>query len=363
MSDVPRATSNVHYPLAAQIRRAAVSITSNVAKDFNRKHDKEYRQFLYVFLGSCAELETQFEVSSELTYLLREKVHIFLEKFDMNHECSKTSSKNSDPLLVSRISYLVRRFFQFSSRATNCGFTLIEMLGVLAILAILGGLLAPKFIQGFNRDMREAEMRHLQAIAQGVEVSLRKNRSWPANLAALTPAYVPFSSAQISRNERGFPRYYAIHPNTSGFTNSAGLAASNLDDVRFLLISNLTADASPTINTVAQFDAWWNTDETSTPDLKIYRGNLGHHFRLVAMSAVGTGGSYQIDGNSTNSNGGTLAMYNRYHLVGTPAGLDEANNYNTPEVQWILTSDAGYLFDPNCTGGKQWQVIGTACTM
>ncbi|WP_454064225.1 type II secretion system protein [Candidatus Nitrospira salsa] len=266
-------------------------------------------------------------------------------------------------LHASPFPFVLPRSTLHTSRFTSAGFTLIEMLGVLAILAILGGLIAPKFIQGFNRDMREAEMRNLQAIAQGVEVSLRENRAWPANLAALTPAYVPFSSAQISQNERGFPRYYAIHPNTSGFTNGAGLAASNLDDVRFLLISNLTEDANPTINTVAQFDAWWNTDETSTPDLKIYRGTLGHLFHLVAMSAVGTGGSYQVDGNTTNSGGGTLAMYNRYHLVGTPAGLDEANNYNTPEVQWTLTSDAGYLFDPNCTSGNQWQVLGTACTM
>ena len=247
--------------------------------------------------------------------------------------------------------------------AEKNGFTLIEMLGVLAILAILGGLLAPKFIQVINRDMRGAEVQRLQAIAQGIEVSLRENRAWPANLAALSPAYVPFSSTQLTQNDRGFPRYYVVHPTVSGFSNGAGLAATDLDDVRFLLISNLTADASPTITTGAQFDTWWNTDETSTPDLKIYRGNLGHVFHLVSVSGVGAGGSYQIDGTSTNSSGGTLASYSRYHLVGTPGGLDEANTYVTPELQWTLTSHAGYLFDPNCAGGNQWQVLGSACAL
>ncbi|MDH4152843.1 MAG: four helix bundle protein [Nitrospira sp.] len=43
------------YGLMAQMRRAAVSIPSNVAEGFNRIHNKEYRQFLYVALGSCAE--------------------------------------------------------------------------------------------------------------------------------------------------------------------------------------------------------------------------------------------------------------------------------------------------------------------
>ncbi|MDH4303039.1 MAG: four helix bundle protein [Nitrospira sp.] len=43
------------YGLMAQMRRAAVSIPSNVAEGFKRIHNKEYRQFLYVALGSCAE--------------------------------------------------------------------------------------------------------------------------------------------------------------------------------------------------------------------------------------------------------------------------------------------------------------------
>lgn len=39
------------YGLASQMRRAAVSLPSNVAEGFNRKHNREYRQFLYNCLG------------------------------------------------------------------------------------------------------------------------------------------------------------------------------------------------------------------------------------------------------------------------------------------------------------------------
>ena len=64
-----------HYPsheaflLTNQIRRSAVSIPSNIAEGFNRFHNKEYRQFLFIALGSCAELETQIEISFDLGYV------------------------------------------------------------------------------------------------------------------------------------------------------------------------------------------------------------------------------------------------------------------------------------------------------
>lgn len=44
------------YGLVLQMRKAAVSIPSNIAEGFVRHHSKEYKQFLYISLGSCAEL-------------------------------------------------------------------------------------------------------------------------------------------------------------------------------------------------------------------------------------------------------------------------------------------------------------------
>lgn len=71
------------YGLIAQMRRSAISIPSNVAEGFTRKHNKEYRQFLYVSLGSCAELETQLEIANELSYIDNRKKEEILEK--VNH--------------------------------------------------------------------------------------------------------------------------------------------------------------------------------------------------------------------------------------------------------------------------------------
>ena len=52
-----------------QIRRAAVSIPSNIAEGSARKTTNEYSHFLHIALGSTAELETQFIISANLNYI------------------------------------------------------------------------------------------------------------------------------------------------------------------------------------------------------------------------------------------------------------------------------------------------------
>ena len=59
------------YALSDQMRRAAVSIPSNIAEGANRKTTKEYIQFLYIALGSAAELETQLIIGNRIGYFER----------------------------------------------------------------------------------------------------------------------------------------------------------------------------------------------------------------------------------------------------------------------------------------------------
>jgi four helix bundle protein len=57
------------FGLVPQIRRAVVSICSNIAEGAGRFHPKEYVQFLYISMGSVAEVETQLEIALRLEYL------------------------------------------------------------------------------------------------------------------------------------------------------------------------------------------------------------------------------------------------------------------------------------------------------
>ena len=70
------------YGLSSQMKRSSVSIPSNIAEGLNRFHNKEYKQFLYIALGSCAELETIIEIAAELKYINEHKKTSLLEKLD-----------------------------------------------------------------------------------------------------------------------------------------------------------------------------------------------------------------------------------------------------------------------------------------
>src|SRR5512139_433540 len=57
------------YGLTSQIRRAAVSVPSNIAEGAAPNSAKEFMQFLYVALGSAAELDTQLLLAERLGFV------------------------------------------------------------------------------------------------------------------------------------------------------------------------------------------------------------------------------------------------------------------------------------------------------
>ena len=57
------------YALSDQLRRAVVSIPSNIAEGQNRNTQKEFIQFLYMALGSASEVETQLIIAQRLNYV------------------------------------------------------------------------------------------------------------------------------------------------------------------------------------------------------------------------------------------------------------------------------------------------------
>ncbi len=70
--------SNEQFGLVSQMRRAAVSIPSNLAEGAARFSDKESIRFIEISLGSLAELETQIIIAKELNFIKENQV--LLEK-------------------------------------------------------------------------------------------------------------------------------------------------------------------------------------------------------------------------------------------------------------------------------------------
>lgn len=65
------------YSLTDQIRRAAVSVPSNIAEGAGRQTRKEFVNYLHMAQGSLSELDTQLELARRLGYLTRDIWMIF----------------------------------------------------------------------------------------------------------------------------------------------------------------------------------------------------------------------------------------------------------------------------------------------
>src|SRR5262250_957362 len=59
------------FGLREQIRRAAVSVMSNIAEGFERGGNQEFIQFLYIAKGSCGEVRSQVYIAYDQGYLVQ----------------------------------------------------------------------------------------------------------------------------------------------------------------------------------------------------------------------------------------------------------------------------------------------------
>ena len=75
------------YGLVSQMRRAAVSVSSNIAEGAARHSNKEFAQFLNIAGGSLSELDTQIEIATNLGYLSTDK------KQNIDNQVSAISAK------------------------------------------------------------------------------------------------------------------------------------------------------------------------------------------------------------------------------------------------------------------------------
>ncbi len=70
-----------YFGLRDQIRRAAVSIMSNIAEGYERGGNQEFTQFLYVAKGSCGEVRSQLYIALDQGYTEQKQTNELMESF------------------------------------------------------------------------------------------------------------------------------------------------------------------------------------------------------------------------------------------------------------------------------------------
>ena len=82
------------FVLTQQLRRAVISIPSNIAEGAGRNSNAQFKNFLQISIGSCYEVETQLIIAKELGYILEDELDVISKELDsvmkMNHNLQKT---------------------------------------------------------------------------------------------------------------------------------------------------------------------------------------------------------------------------------------------------------------------------------
>ena len=96
--------SNEQYALCDQLRRASVSVPSNIAEGMSRSSDKEKAHFIEISYGSLMEVLCQMEISKELNYVTEEQmkdienqITIIAKQLSKLRTTLSNSSLNSKP--------------------------------------------------------------------------------------------------------------------------------------------------------------------------------------------------------------------------------------------------------------------------
>ena len=100
-SEVYKLTSNFpdseKFGLTNQLRRASVSIASNIAEGSSRKSNKDFSRFLEITLGSCYEIETQLLIAFDLKFISYDELNLISKELE---EIIKMISKFKSTLKI-----------------------------------------------------------------------------------------------------------------------------------------------------------------------------------------------------------------------------------------------------------------------
>ncbi len=240
------------------------------------------------------------------------------------------------------------------------GFSLIEVVAVLAVVGILGAITLPALIKQIDYTAQSAESAALETLAEGLQNGVLRQRYIPSADPADWGVFVATNvgwqiGAVLTNGFNGNRRILLTDPNStvnlySGYSQTP--SGTNLvDKVRIIILSSLSRPL-PGIQ-ASEFDSLWSIpDDTrptttsfaswdgSGPDLKIKRINLSPVFVHVVLQRVGTNiARFAVDGAVTNLN--PSAPLDTYLIQNT--ALDFYTNLTQIEASQILQRDCSWI--------------------
>lgn len=236
------------------------------------------------------------------------------------------------------------------------GFTLIELIGAMAIIAVLAAVLAPGITDGIDRAYAAAEDENLATLMEALEQHIQVNKHIPrqaqAEWTAAVSAHAGLAASEVELNARGYRRRLYVDPlffTTSeasfpGYTQTSGLAARP-NSPRLMLVSDLSRNAPNAPASAAAFAAIWDQSAGAAVvegnKVKIERLNLSSRFhRVLLINSHTQQPSYSLEGGSA---------------AAVPAAVGGADGMLTRYV--LKASRLSVFFSPYPTGGMDTSTI------
>ncbi|MCP5516446.1 MAG: type II secretion system protein [Verrucomicrobiales bacterium] len=262
------------------------------------------------------------------------------------------------------------------------GFTLVEIIAVLALIAILSVVVAPVLIRVFDRLAREAEEKRMAGLIEGLRTHVLRNRNVPFtnNFAAALAQEMGLDADNVSTNARGLRRVYLVDPAITNtipipFTQNWVGVTNNLPALLgVMLISSISRDLPTNVvsgfapSSAAFSNAWYTVDdalpagwnwEGDPEDLVMERMNLRDLFVEVTLNydtwtiSFTNRGRFTIDNSTTNRLPGFSTVFTTHYLASTMLGLHSHTGISdTLQVSEILRDPAAYVYEIDTWRGR-----------
>lgn len=253
----------------------------------------------------------------------------------------------------------------------QAGFSLLELVGVMAVVAIMAGALAPNLADSIDTAYSDAERQNLKTLAESLQEYILEQKRIPSPQASswvdAIASVSTYSKERIRSNDKGYRRRLLFDPGFftggdkkfKGYVQGKGLNQQPVSP-RMMLISDMTRHTRNVKNKTAVFDAIWNRADKAVlkegDDLIIERINLAGKFhRIILSNQNSKSASYRLESGSNEpvprANGGRDGSLTRYVLHNSRIALFAAP-YPSGDMQQVavVKSDYAMRYQSTVTG-------------